>query len=75
MTTVTYSDDQGTLIATVEAPEEIKEQLFDAYMAKMPWLVQSRWYDIRGMRISPAGAESREIHVTITFLHWDDSGE
>jgi hypothetical protein len=44
-------------------------------MAKMPWLVKSRWYDIRGLRISPAGAESREIRVTITFLHWDDSGE
>jgi hypothetical protein len=75
MTTVTYSDDQGTLIATDEVPDEIKKQLFDAYMAKMPWLVKSRWYDIRGMRISPAGAESREIRVTITFLHWDDSGE
>ena len=75
MTTVTYSDDQGAFIATVEAPDEIKAQLFDAYMAKMPWLVKSRWYDIRGMRISRAGAESREIHVTIMFLHWDDSGE
>lgn len=67
MTTVTYSDDQGTLIATVEAPDEIKEQLFDAYMAKMPWLVKSRWYDIRGMRISHRGRRvprgSRDHHV------------
>ena len=66
MTTVTYSDDQGTLIATVEAPEEIKEQLFDAYMAKMPWLVKSRWYDIRGCG-SPRGRrvprDSRDHHV------------
>src|SRR5262245_55536532 len=49
MTTVTYGDAQGSLIATVEAPDELKEQLFNAYLAKTPWLVQSRWYEIRGM--------------------------
>jgi len=75
MTTVTYGDAQGSLIATVEAPDELKEQLFNAYLAKTPWLVQSRWYEIRGMLISPAGAKSREIRVTLKFLCWDDSGE
>jgi hypothetical protein len=75
MTTVTYSDDQGALIATVAAPDAIKEELFGAYLTKSPWLLQNRWYEIRGMLISPAGAEPREIRVTLTFLHWDDSGE
>jgi predicted transcriptional regulator len=75
MTRVTYSDDQQALIATVEAPDAIKDQLFDAYLAKTPWLLNSRCYEIRGMLISPARAGSREIRVTLTFLHWDESGE
>lgn len=75
MTTVIYSDETGALLATVEASDAIKDQLFDAYLAKMRWLVNSRWYAIRGMRISPAGAVSREIRVTLTFLSWDNSGE
>ncbi len=75
MTKVTYGDDQGVVIATIEAPEVIKDQLFDAYLAKTPWLLNSRWYAIRGILVSPARAEFQEIRVTITFLHWDESGE
>jgi hypothetical protein len=75
MTTVIYSDETGALLATVEASDAIKDQLFDAYLAKTRWLVNSRWYAIRGMRISPAGAGSQEIRVTLTFLDWDHSGE
>ena len=75
MMTVTYNDDTGALLATVEASDAIKDQLFDAYLAKTPWLLNSRWYAIRGMRISPAGAVSREIRVTLTFLYWDQSDE
>ena len=75
MMTVTYGDDQGALIATIEAPEAIKDQLFDAYLTKMPWLLNSRWYAIRGILVSRARAESQEIRVTLTFLHWDESGE
>jgi hypothetical protein len=75
MTTVIYSDETGALLATVESSDAIKDQLFDAYLAKARWLVNSRWYAIRGMRISPAGARSPEIRVTLTFLDWDHSGE
>jgi hypothetical protein len=75
MTNVTYGDDRGALIATIEAPETIKDQLFDAYLTKTPWLLNSRWYAIRGILVSPARAESQEIRVTLTFLHWDESGE
>jgi hypothetical protein len=75
MMTVIYSNETGAQLATVEAADAIKDQLFDAYMAKTRWLVNSRWYAIQGMRISPAGAVSPEIRVTLTFLDWDDSGE
>jgi hypothetical protein len=75
MTTVIYSDETGALLATVEASDAIKDQLFAAYLAKTRWLVNSRWYALRGMRISPAGAGSQEIRVTLTFLDWDHSGE
>jgi hypothetical protein len=75
MTTVIYSDETGALLATVETADAIKDQLFDAYLAKTRWLVNSRWYAIRGLRISPAGAGSPEIRVTLTFLDWDHSGE
>jgi hypothetical protein len=75
MTIVIYGDETGALLATVEAADAIKDQLFDAYLAKTRWLLNSRWYAIRGMRISPAGAVSREIRVTLTFLDWDQSGE
>ena len=75
MTKVMYGDDQGALIAAIEAPEGIKDQLFDAYLAKTPWLLNSRWYTIRGILVSPARAQSQEIRVTLTFLHWDESGE
>ena len=75
MTIVIYSDETGALLATVEAADTIKDQLFDAYLAKTRWLLNSRWYALRGMRISPAGAVSREIWVTLTFLDWDHSGE
>jgi hypothetical protein len=75
MTTVIYSDETGALLATVETADTIKDQLFDAYLAKARWLLKSRWYAIRGMRISPAGVGAREIWVTLTFLDWDHSGE
>jgi hypothetical protein len=75
MTTVIYGDETGALVATVEASDTIKDQLFEAYLAKARWLVNSRWYAIRGMRISPAGAGAQEIRVTLTFLDWDHSGE
>jgi hypothetical protein len=75
MTTVIYSDETGALIATVEAPDAIKDQLFAAYLAKTRWLLKSRWYALRGMRISSAGAGPQEIRVTLTFLDWDHSGE
>jgi hypothetical protein len=75
MTTVIYSAETGALLATVETTDAIKDQLFDAYLAKTRWPLKSRWYAIRGMRISPAGAGSQEIRVTLTFLDWDHSGE
>ena len=75
MTTVMYGDDQGALIATTEAPEGIKDQLFSAYLTQTPWLLNSRWYAIRGIFVSPARAASQEVRVTLTFLHWDESGE
>ena len=75
MTTVIYGDETGALLTTVESPDTIKDQLFAAYLAQTRWLVNSRWYAIRGMRISPAGAGSQEIRVTLTFLDWDHSGE
>jgi hypothetical protein len=75
MTTVIYSDETGALLATVESADAIKDQLFDAYLAKTRWPLNSRWYAIRGMRISPAGGGAREIRVTLTFLDWDHSGE
>jgi hypothetical protein len=43
MTTVIYSDETGTLLATVDASDAIKDQLFDAYLDKTCWLVNSRW--------------------------------
>jgi hypothetical protein len=43
MTTVIYSDETGTLLATVDASDAIKDQLFDAYLDKTCWLVKSRW--------------------------------
>ena len=75
MTTVIYSDETGALLATVESADAIKDQLFDAYLAQTRWPLNSRWYAIRGMRISPAGGGAREIRVTLTFLDWDHSGE
>jgi hypothetical protein len=43
MTTVIYSDETGTLLATVDDSDAIKDQLFDAYLDKTCWLVNSRW--------------------------------
>jgi hypothetical protein len=43
MTTVIYSDETGTLLATVEASDAIKDQLFDASLDRTRWLVNSRW--------------------------------
>jgi hypothetical protein len=42
MTTIIYSDEPGTLLATVEASDAIKDQLFDASLDKTRWLVNSR---------------------------------
>jgi hypothetical protein len=48
MTTVIYGDETGALLATVETTDAIKDQLFDAYLAKTRWPLNSRWYAIRG---------------------------
>ncbi len=63
MITITFISTDKRLLSTEVAPDILKDELFEAYMDKAPWMVCNIAYQMVGLKASPASAASQTLAV------------
>jgi hypothetical protein len=69
MILTTYRLTNGTVLGSRQEPDAVIDELKQACLDVTEWIYNSAVYRVKGLRVSPIGAENPSLQVVLEWLH------